>query len=46
MVDSQGRRLPYLDEVKFVVADDTAALPELFFRGKYDAYETMRTWGF
>lgn len=42
MVDSRGQRLPYIDEVRFDVADDSKAVESMFLRGKSDAYEVVR----
>ena len=41
MVDKQGRRLPYLDEVLLVVGNP-AAPAQLFFDGKCDLFERTR----
>lgn len=42
MTDNRGQRLPYFDEVKFVVADDAAAVESMFLKGKSDAFDVVR----
>jgi peptide/nickel transport system substrate-binding protein len=42
VVDKQGRRLPYFDEVMFTVADGPAAAARLFLDRKSDAADAVR----
>lgn len=41
-IDRQGRRLPYLDEVRFTVAGGAAGEARMFLEGKSDVFETVR----
>jgi peptide/nickel transport system substrate-binding protein len=48
-VDKQGRRLPYFDEVKLLIASSAIEFQSLFFKGTSAAYENIRpeqTWEF
>jgi peptide/nickel transport system substrate-binding protein len=40
--DKTGRRLPYFDEVLFILADSPSTIPVLFLNGTGSAYESMR----
>jgi len=42
IVDKQGRRLPYLDEVQLLIAGSDLEFQSLFFKGTSAAYENVR----
>ncbi len=49
VVDKQGRRLPYFDEVQLDITTNQVEFESLFLNGKTAAYETIRpddTWEF
>jgi peptide/nickel transport system substrate-binding protein len=42
MVDKQGQRLPYFDQITVTIAEGPVANPSPFLNGKTDAYEVVR----